>query len=102
MENDELLDVCKQSLDILQHIHNEHVIHRDIKPENILFESHQEGSAVKIIDFGLSRMHDEKREAPMGNAVGTAYYMSPMMRFIMQRDGVIYSLNVKYGAVYHT
>eukprot|EP00956_Cyclotella_meneghiniana_P017819 scaffold29354_cov62-Cyclotella_meneghiniana.AAC.2 len=66
-------------------------------------------------------MHDEKREAPMGNAVGTAYYMSPevingcytkscdiwsidivtyilfiphlmdrtMMRFIMQRDGVI-------------
>ena len=52
MENDELLDVCKQSLDILQHIHNEHVIHRDIKPENFLFD--KDNRTLYLIDYGLS------------------------------------------------
>jgi len=69
--------IIKSILEAVLYLHSNGCVHRDIKPENILFESNQEGSAVKLIDFGLSRMHDEKIEGPMGNAVGTAYYMSP-------------------------
>ena len=51
------------------------IVHRDIKPENVLFESNEDGSLVKLIDFGLSRMHG-RRENPMSSKVGTPYYMS--------------------------
>lgn len=68
--------IIKSILEAVLYLHKNGVVHRDIKPENILFESRQEGSAVKLIDFGLSRMHDA-REGPLRNAVGTAYYMSP-------------------------
>lgn len=69
--------IIKSTLEAVLYLHKNGCVHRDIKPENILFESKQEGSPVKLIDFGLSRMHDESREGPMRNAVGTAYYMSP-------------------------
>lgn len=36
--------------------HNKKVIHRDIKPSNILIS--QDGSKVKIIDFGISKIKD--------------------------------------------
>merc|ERR1712241_947618 len=48
----------------------------DIKPENILFESNEECSPVKLIDFGLARTHG-LNDVPMSNGVGTSYYMSP-------------------------
>ena len=31
---------------------------RDLKPENLLFESNNEGSPLKVIDFGTSRVFD--------------------------------------------
>ena len=69
--------IIKSILEAVLYLHKNGCVHRDIKPENILFESKQEGSPVKLIDFGLSRIHDAAREGPMRNAVGTAYYMSP-------------------------
>jgi serine/threonine protein kinase len=68
--------IIKSILEAVLYLHANGVVHRDIKPENILFESRQEGSPVKLIDFGLSRTHFPGEE-PMRNAVGTAYYMSP-------------------------
>lgn len=38
------------------HMHSKDVIHRDLKPENLMFSSKKEGSEIKIIDFGLSRI----------------------------------------------
>lgn len=68
--------IIKSVLEAVLYIHKNGCVHRDIKPENLLFESKEEGSAIKLIDFGLSRMH-YSHEGPMENAVGTAYYMSP-------------------------
>jgi serine/threonine protein kinase len=31
-------------------------VHRDLKPENFLYASNDEGSDLKIIDFGLSKI----------------------------------------------
>ena len=59
-------------------MHRRNVVHRDIKPENILFETPDEDSPVKIIDFGLARKHYASLgEPPMTTIVGTPYYIAP-------------------------
>jgi serine/threonine protein kinase len=68
--------VIKSLLEAVNYLHENDIVHRDIKPENILFESKHEDSAIKLIDFGLSRLHTQD-EGLMCNPVGTAYYMSP-------------------------
>lgn len=68
--------IIKSVLEAVAYLHANEIVHRDIKPENILFESKEEDSPVKLIDFGLSRRH-QQGEALMSNSVGTAYYMAP-------------------------
>mmetsp|Transcript_6072 Transcript_6072/g.13291 ORF Transcript_6072/g.13291 Transcript_6072/m.13291 type:complete len:349 (-) Transcript_6072:180-1226(-) len=68
--------IIQSLLEAVAYLHNNEVVHRDIKPENILFESNNEDAPVKLIDFGLARVH-RKGDTPMTNPVGTAYYMSP-------------------------
>lgn len=65
-----------QLLHAVAYMHENDVAHRDIKPENILFETTDEDSPIRIIDFGLSRKHYDC-EPPMNNVVGTPYYIAP-------------------------
>src|SRR5262249_44818756 len=52
--------------------------HRDIKPANIML-SHKTGLGdhVKILDFGLARLHDTGQNLTTGIVVGTPAYMAP-------------------------
>eukprot|EP00581_Thalassiosira_minuscula_P007085 CAMPEP_0183703386 /NCGR_PEP_ID=MMETSP0737-20130205/1135_1 /TAXON_ID=385413 /ORGANISM="Thalassiosira miniscula, Strain CCMP1093" /LENGTH=286 /DNA_ID=CAMNT_0025930121 /DNA_START=321 /DNA_END=1181 /DNA_ORIENTATION=+ len=86
--------IIKSLLEAVMYLHENGVVHRDIKPENILFESKHEDAAIKLIDFGLSRVH-KKGEAPMTNPVGTAYYMSPeLLRGKYDKSTDIWSIGV--------
>jgi serine/threonine protein kinase len=70
--------ILHQLLNALSYMHKHNVVHRDIKPENILFETKDEDSPIKIIDFGLARKHHADRgESPMKTIVGTPYYIAP-------------------------
>lgn len=46
----------KQILLSLNYCHKQGIAHRDLKPENFLFETKEEDSDLKIIDFGLSKV----------------------------------------------
>lgn len=76
LPEEQAIKIIKSLLEAVQHLHSKDIVHRDIKPENVLFESNEEGSCVKLIDFGLSRIH-ALNDGYMTNPVGTPYYMSP-------------------------
>ena len=50
--------VFKQILEAINYCHKNNVCHRDLKPENFLFETKDDGSDIKVIDFGLSKIMD--------------------------------------------
>ena len=72
------LSIVPHLCDALQYAHDQRVVHRDIKPENILISSQ---GAVKIADFGLSRIMGNETQQPMltgtHQIMGTPRYMAP-------------------------
>ncbi len=85
------VQVCNSMIEA----HDRGIVHRDIKPENILLV-HPGGKApdpsqhksdgvqdlVKVLDFGLAKLHDDERPhtnevTTTGAIVGTPFYMSP-------------------------
>ena len=68
------LRIAKQICAGLAAAHEVGVIHRDIKPQNILIES---TGGLKIMDFGIARLKEERGMTAEGTVVGTPDYMSP-------------------------
>jgi eukaryotic-like serine/threonine-protein kinase len=64
----------RQILDGLHRLHAVGIIHRDMKPFNILLT---EDDTVKICDFGLSKLRNEKIQVPPSLKVGSPFYAAP-------------------------
>ena len=76
--------IIKSLLQSVHYLHSKDIVHRDIKPENLLLSTtnNEQGDTttttnVKLIDFGLARIHTQQSNTFMTNQVGTSYYMSP-------------------------
>lgn len=67
--------LVKEMLSSVRYLHSKHIVHRDIKLENFLFSCPDENSALKMIDFGLSK-HFEFGDY-LHDAVGTPYAVAP-------------------------
>ena len=71
-----------QMVEILEFIHNKHIIHRDIKPDNFVLGLNEKRKYVYILDFGLSKKYRSSktlRHYPViksKNLTGTARYAS--------------------------
>jgi len=70
------IKVCRELALALKHIHSKGVVHRDLKPENILLESTEEGAAIKVADFGLSKLLRSDDQI-MRTVCGTWAYCAP-------------------------
>jgi len=82
-------DLCRifsEMLAGIKHMHDKRLVHRDIKPDNFLFGG-EEGSTVKLCDFGLAAALPSRVGRKMKGVFGTAPYMSPEMLGTFGYDG---------------
>ena len=71
---DEALEIAMQASEGLKAAHAKGIVHRDIKSANLMVNN--EGQ-IKIMDFGLARLGNEKGITQTGTTLGTLLYMAP-------------------------
>lgn len=67
----------RQMLAAVGYLHSLKVVHRDLKLENFLLEREDNGSRLKLIDFGFAKVWDPATSAPMTTPCGSLTYVSP-------------------------
>lgn len=87
------VELAKQIAAGMACVHSHGIVHRDLKPGNILLSRASDGTdLIKLIDFGLAALLPEssfpsaQNLTKAGQAVGTAYYMSPEQCFGQKVD----------------
>ena len=70
----QVIDIASQTCQALNAAHVAGIVHRDIKPSNILVN---EDGAVKVLDFGLSKVANGRNLTAPKQVLGTLLYMSP-------------------------
>jgi len=80
------LRIAAQACLGLRKAHEAQVTHRDIKPANIFLARRDHGVTVKLLDFGLAKLHEGRAASAAGEAgavtvsgviLGSPAYMSP-------------------------
>jgi serine/threonine-protein kinase len=74
MSADDAVAIALQACRGLTLAHKQGVVHRDIKPSNLIFNSQ---GVLKILDFGLAKLHGSPELTAPGATLGTAAYMAP-------------------------
>jgi len=59
----------------LWHAHKGSIVHRDIKPENVMIR--MEDGNIKLMDFGIAQIIDNKKLTLTGQLIGSPAYMAP-------------------------
>ncbi len=75
---EEVMRHAEGVLDVLAAAHQQGIIHRDIKPANLFL---MQDSRIKVLDFGLARIHEaagfDGLYTKEGTTLGTTPYMPP-------------------------
>lgn len=71
----EAAQVTRQIASACMYMHERGVIHRDLKPENLVYLTKKGDSPIKITDFGLAKLTENK--GLMKTACGTPGYVAP-------------------------
>jgi serine/threonine protein kinase len=76
-----VIHILRQICGSLAEAHQIGLVHRDIKPANVMLGCRGgENDVVKVLDFGLVKAVDAKKESSLtsvGSIIGTPLYMSP-------------------------
>jgi serine/threonine-protein kinase len=67
---------ASQILAALAEAHGKGIVHPDLKPGNIMIAK----SGIKILDFGLAKLGQDKTVTASGTVLGTPAYMAPEQR----------------------
>lgn len=73
----QVVELAGQAARGLEAAHQTGLIHCDVKPENLLILQRPEGPQLKVIDFDLAAVEDEKDSHEHPLLRGTAKYMAP-------------------------
>ncbi|CAK63616.1 unnamed protein product (macronuclear) [Paramecium tetraurelia] len=91
LEERDIQMILKQTLEIVDYLHQNNIIHRDIKPQHMIL---CQNKTIKILDFGLS-----SNESQMSCNCGTPGYLPPESfreQSLYTSKGDIFSLGVVF------
>ena len=71
---DRVRTIASELLGGLGAAHRLGVLHRDIKPGNILLT---DTAQVKLADFGIAKLEDDRQDTTIGSVFGTVSYLAP-------------------------
>jgi len=72
------IHIMSQVADVLESLQGEGIVHRDLKPENIMLVDYNgDPDYVKLLDFGIARVHSFSHLTETGLVIGTLPYMPP-------------------------
>jgi serine/threonine-protein kinase len=77
---DEAIEWILQAALGVAEAHAKHLVHRDLKPSNLFLVETPMGRVVKVLDFGLTKVHDVAGAASLTgseSSFGTPSYMAP-------------------------
>ena len=78
LTEEQRLDLIKQLINLVNHLHSLNVVHRDLKPDNIMVV---EGNKLKLVDFGFGKELDETNKT--ATLIGTPFYSPPELLTII-------------------
>jgi serine/threonine-protein kinase len=93
LSGNQVISILRRASEGLKKAHANDVIHHDIKPANIMLAPNGD---VKILDFGIAKLRDAKKDLTGQNVHGTPHYMSPEQAMGQPIDARtdIYSLGI--------
>ncbi len=74
------VEIGEQIAEAVQAAHDCGIIHRDLKPANVIVETSRGRPRIKILDFGIAKIHGEASggvETKTGAVFGTPQFMAP-------------------------
>ncbi|HZS35262.1 MAG TPA: bifunctional serine/threonine-protein kinase/formylglycine-generating enzyme family protein [Polyangia bacterium] len=72
------INVGIQVASALAAAHQINIVHRDLKPDNIFVVPRETNPEfIKVLDFGVAKLHGEATQTQTGMLIGTPCYMSP-------------------------
>lgn len=76
---EDALQLMKELVEAVAHVHQQGFVHRDIKPANVMLRPNLDGEtfAPILMDFGVVKLRDATQTLTGTGAVGTIYYMAP-------------------------
>ncbi|MGB3534374.1 MAG: serine/threonine-protein kinase [Microcoleaceae cyanobacterium] len=90
-DEDQIREALENLLEVLQFIHQNHVIHRDIKPDNII--RRETDNQLVLVDFGIAKYSPNLGQPLTGTITGTIGY-APLEQI---RGGKVYPASDLYS-----
>lgn len=75
----DLLELFSSAAQAVSHMHEQQIIHRNLTPQNFMLTTFRERPALKLLDFGLARILDDRAvdTTTLGRSTGVPLYMAP-------------------------